>query len=225
MHHIRKTACLIALLLAVVTAANSQNEQAPIQQKDIVYKDWTYKSIRNDESVNLRSYTQGKKLTMVVYFAPWCGNWAYDAPRLQKFYDKYKDHGLGIIAVGLYDPLDSMKANLERLKVTFPAVYESAERNARETSLHFQYRRSTGDLRRWGSPWYIFLMPSTMERSGDVLTKRTSIINGEVIETEGEAFIRKHLGLAADAKAAVAGKGKIEACEPDAVPALKKPRD
>lgn len=218
-----RAAALFVLILAASGIVRSQNEQAPIQQKDITYKDWTYKSIRTGENVNLRSYTQGKKLTMVVYFAPWCGNWAYDAPRLQKFYDNYKDKGLGIIAVGLYDPLDSMKANLDRLKITFPAVYESAERNARESSLHFQYRRSTGDLRKWGSPWYVFLLPQMMEKSRDVLTRNTFIVNGEVVETEADAFIRKTLGLAGDTKGSVAAREKIEACEPDALPTFKKP--
>jgi len=46
-----------------------------------------------------------------------------------------------------------------------------------------------------------------------------------MIETEGEAFIRKALGLpAGDVKGAVADKGKIEVCEPDGkTPTLKKP--
>ena len=115
---------------------------------------------------------------------------------LQRFYDKYKANGLGIIGVGEYDPIASMKTNLDALKITFPAVYESENRTEREKTLHYGYRKSTGDGRGWGSPWYIFLMPSTMEKKGDVLTKKTFVINGEMLEAEGEAFIRKQLKLA-----------------------------
>lgn len=215
--------CLF-IMLAAFSVAFAQNEQAPILEKAIDYRDWTYKSIRTGEDVNLRAYTEGKKLTIVVYFAPWCPNWRYDAPMLRRFYEKYKDSGLGIIAVGLYDPVDSMKASLNELKVPFPAVYESAERGAKQTSLHYKYRRYVGDARNWGSPWYIFLMPSTMEKSGDLLTKKTFIINGEIIEAEGEAFIRKHLGLAAETKGSVAKSDKIEVCDPDTKTIiLKKP--
>lgn len=215
--------CLIIVLTAFV-ASFAQNEQAPMLEKEIEYQDWTYKSIRTGEDTNLRTLTKSKKLTMVVYFAPWCGNWKHDAPILQRFYDKYKDKGLEIVAVGLYDPVDSMKANIEQLKVTFPAVYESAERGAKQTSLHYKYRRSTGDTRNWGSPWYIFLTPSVIEKKGDTLAKKTFIINGEVIESEGEAFIRKQLGLPPDMKGAVAKSGKIEVCDPnDAAATLKKP--
>lgn len=212
------------IIFAAFGLALAQNEQAPILEKDIEYKDWTYKSIRTGEDINLRELTKGKKLSMIVYFAPWCGNWKHDAPILQRFYDKYKNKGLEIVAVGLYDPVDSMKTNLEEVKITFPAVYESAERGAKQTSQHYNYRRSTGDTRNWGSPYYVFLMPSTMEKKGDTLTKRTFIINGEIIETEGEAFIRKNLGLAVDTKAPVAKSDKIEVCDPnDSKTSLKKP--
>ncbi len=213
----------LVLLLLFSSLAFAQNEQAPIIEKEVTYKDWTYKSIRNGEEINLRSYTAGKRLTMVVYFAPWCPNWRYDAPRLQNFYEKYKDKGLGIIAIGLYDPLESMQRSLETLKVTFPAVYESTDRGARLTSMHYKYRTITGDNRKWASPWYIFLLPSMMEKGGDTLTKRTFIINGEIIETEGEAFIRKHLGLAGDIKASIAKSDKIEVCDPIELTNLKKP--
>jgi thiol-disulfide isomerase/thioredoxin len=215
----------LAIILLTVCFALGQNEQAPMLEKEISYKDWTYKSIRTDEDVNLRDFTKGKKLVMVVYFAPWCPNWKHDAPMLQRFYDKYKANGLDIIAVGLYDPVASMKTSLDMLKITFPAVYESADRGAKQTSKHYEYRRSTGDTRNWGSPWYIFLTPSVMEKKGDMLTKKTFIINGELIETEGEAFIKKHLAISSvDSKAAVAGSGKIEVCDPDQPSTiLKKP--
>lgn len=215
--------CFFILFFGFVCTL-AQNEQAPLVEKAIDYRDWTYKSIRTGEDVNLRAYAADKKLTIVVYFAPWCPNWKFDAPMLRRFYEKYKDKGLGIIAVGLYDPVDSMKKSLEDLKIPFPAVYESAERGAKQTSLHYKYRRSTGDARNWGSPYYVFLMPSMMEKSGDTLTKKTFVINGEIIETEGEAFIRKQLGLSSDPKAAVAKSDKIEACDPDTKTIeLKKP--
>ena len=216
---------LFAALLLVIGSlgyAFGQNEQAPIIERDIVYKDWSYKSIQSDETINLRNYTKGKKLVMVVYFAPWCGNWRHDAPILQRLYDKYKSHGLGIIAVGEYDPVPAMKTNLDTLKVTFPAVYESENRTEKQNTLHYNYRKSTGDNRNWGSPWYILLSPKTMEPKGDVLTRHTFVINGEIIEPDGEKFIREKLGLPAAEMKAISGS--IEACDADAkIADLKKP--
>ncbi len=206
----------VSFILVNAIFAFAQNEQAPMIEKEIDYRDWTYKSIKTGENINLRKYAAGNKVTMVVYYAPWCPNWRFDAPMLQRFYDKYAAQGLGIIAVGLYDPLDAMKANLEKLRITFPAVYESAERGAKQTSLHYKYRRSTGDIRNWGSPWYIMLTPAVMETKGDLLTKKTTVINGEVIEKEGDDFIREHLGLPTSKRKSAAVSGRIEVCDPAA---------
>ena len=145
----------IVILLLATTFVFSQNEQAPIIEKEISYKDWTYKSVGNGEEIKLRDFTKGKKLVMVVYFAPWCGNWRHDAPMLERLYKKYKASGLGIIAVGEYDPVTAMRSNLETLKITFPAVYESESRGDKQKTLHYEYRKVTGDSRNWGSPYYV----------------------------------------------------------------------
>ena len=209
----------IVIALLSFTFAFGQNEQSPIVEKEIDYKNWTYKDVRTDKEINLRDFAKGKKLTMVVYFAPWCGNWRHDAPILERLYQKYNDKGLSIIAVGEYDPVVSMRSVFDTLHLTFPAVYESENRDKRQYTLHYSYRQSTGDKRNWGSPWYIFLTPSVMEKKGDTLTKKTFVINGEMIEAEGEQFIRKHLGLPAlEQKPALSVSEKIEACEADAKP-------
>src|SRR5262249_29596870 len=141
--------------------AHAQNEQSPLVEKEIAYKNWTYKDIRTGQDVNLRDYTKGKKLTIVIYWAPWCHNWRHDEPMVLGLYEKYKDKGLAVIGVGEYDTVDSMKSFLDQYKITFPAVYESQNRSERDKTLHFGYRQSTGDTRNWGSPYYVFLMPST----------------------------------------------------------------
>ncbi len=220
-----KSLFAITIVLFAFTMGFAQNEQSPIVDKEISYKNWTYKDVRTDAEVNLRDLTKGKKLVVVVYFAPWCHNWQHDAPFLQKFYDKYKAAGLEIVGVGEYDPVASMKGNLGTLKITFPVVSESTDQGDREKTKHFDYRKSTTDDRKWGSPWYILLEPASFEKKGDTLVKRSNVINGEMVEAEGEKFIREKLGLpAVDSKTATAKSGKIEVCDPDKPAApLKKP--
>ena len=206
----------IAIVLFAFSLGFAQNEQSPIVEKEISYKNWTLKSVRTGEDITLRDLSVGKKLVIVVYYAPWCMNWRHDAPFLQRFYDKYKANGLQIVGVGEYDPLSSMKNNLEYLKVTFPVVYESESRGDRLKNQHYEYRHATGDNRSWGSPWYILLEPAAFEKKGDTLVKRSNIINGEMIEIEGEKFIREKLGLPAiDAKPTTSRAAKIEVCDPD----------
>lgn len=211
-----KTFLALAFLLIGSTFVSAQSEQAPILEKEIKYKDWTYKSVRDDKTINLREFTNKKKLVMVVYFAPWCPNWKNEAPFAQKLYEKYKSNGLDVIGIGEYDTVEAMKTNLDTFKITFPVVYESDSKDAKQKTLHYEYRKSVGDTRGWGSPWNIFLEPAKLTKKGDVLTEKTFVVNGELIETETEKFVREKLGLPAEEKKADKTTSRtIEACEPE----------
>jgi len=212
-----------ALILSSLVFSFGQNEQSPIVEKDIVYNDWVYKNVETGNDMNLRKFTVGRKLVMVVYFAPWCPNWKHDLSFVQAMYEKYKGSGFDVIAVGEYDPVDSIKSHIGQHKLTFPVVWESNARTAKQTTSHYGYRRSVGDTRNWGSPWYIFLEVGKLEPTGLVMTKKASIVNGELIRPDAEKFIREKLGLKAEA-AGVSTAGAIEVCEPEKkVTALTKP--
>jgi peroxiredoxin len=211
-----KTLLALAIMLFGLTFASAQTEQAPLLEKEIKYKDWTYKSVRDDKTINLREFAGNKKLVMVVYFAPWCPNWKHEAPFAQKLYEKYKASGFDVIGVGEYDTVAAMKTHLDQFKITFPAVYESDAREAKQKTPHYEYRKAVGDARSWGSPWNIFLEPAKLTKKGDVLTEKTFIVNGELIEAETEKFVREKLGLPAEEKKTDKTTSQtIEACEPE----------
>lgn len=217
------SAFILTLLLAGL-AIGQVDERAPITEKPIAYKDWTYKNIRGGGETNLRDFARGKKLVLVVYWAPWCLNWRNDLAFVQGLHDKYSSAGLGVIGVGLYDPLSSMKNHLEHYKLTFPSVYETEKRDARLTSTHYTQRTEAGDTRKWGTPLYIFLDPATLKQSGDALTDTTTLVNGELIKPDAEKYIRGKLGLDGAAPSIGIRKDAIEVCEPDKnVAELNKP--
>ncbi|CAN5600188.1 hypothetical protein BH10ACI1_BH10ACI1_21190 [soil metagenome] len=219
-----KTLLLLAILLIGFTfSAQAQHEYAPLLEKEISYKDWNYKSVRDGKQMNLREMTKGKKLVLVIYFAPWCPNWKLQAPVAEALYEKYKADGLEIIAVGEYDAVEMMKESLDTFKITFPAVYESEARTSKQYTTHYEYRKQMGDTRNWGSPWSIFIEPVNLTKSGDVLVKKATVVNGELMEAESEAFIREKLGLPKEEKKAETAVNKTtEVCEPTNVN-LKKP--
>lgn len=217
----------LAVLLISVTHSFAQHEYAPLQEREIKYKNWIYKSIRDDKTIDLRDFAQNKKLILVVYFAAWCPNWKLEAPFAQKLYDKYKADGFDVIGVSEYDGIADTKTNLDNRKITFAVVSESDSRDARQKSLHYEYRRKAGDERGWGSPWNVFLEPASLKNDGDVLTKKAFVANGELIEDEVEKFVRQKLGLPAEEKKMEVGSAKkdsAEACEPDKkMTVFKKP--
>lgn len=188
---------LFALMLAVapVGAVSDGHEYAPIQEKKINYKDWTFKRMTTGEPVNLREWSKGKKLVLVVYLAPWCNNWKLEAPVVDRLYAKYKAHGFDVIGVSNYGTADQQQAYFKDKNVPYTVVVESDTREARDKTTHYGYRQLTGDARRWGSPYNIFLVPSKLKRDGDVLTEKAWVNNGELIEEEADEFIRKRLGL------------------------------
>lgn len=216
---------LIAFIFIVsgFTFAFGQNELSQVVEKEIGYKDWTYKNLKGDGSTNLRQFASGKKLVMVVYWAPWCPNWKHDVAFVQELHSKYGKDGLAVIGVGEYDTVDKMKLNYDQNKLTFPSVYESSGSGERLTTVHYAHRTAAGDIRKWGSPWYVFLEPSKLPASGDVLAAKASVVNGELIRQDAEKFIRERLGLGAVSGLAVAGSKEIEVCEPASPTALLKP--
>jgi thiol-disulfide isomerase/thioredoxin len=221
-----KTVLLFAIFLLSFTFAPAQNhEYAPLVEKEVKYQDWTYKQVGDGKEMNLRDFTKGKKLVMVVYFAPWCPNWKLQAPFTQKLYEKYKANGLAVVGVGEYDTVEAMRTSVDSFRITFPVVYESDSREAKQKTPHYQYRRATGDTRNWGSPWSIFLIPSELKKKGDTLTEKTFVVNGELIEAEAESFIREKLGLPKEEKRAETAQNSAgEVCEPDSKTlVLKKP--
>ena len=182
------------LLFAFVLSAFAQHEYADLTEKKIKYKDWTYKNIVTDKDVNLRQFAKDKKLVMVFYFAPWCHSSNYQLPITQKLHEKYKDQGLGIIGVSLYAEVYKTTEKLKSKEITFPVVLETTSKFRKE-SLHYKYRKSTGDNRKWGTPYNVFLVPNELMKKGDLLTKKTIVVNGEIREAEAEKYIREQLGL------------------------------
>ena len=69
---------LAILALAIspsVARAQAGHEYSPLTEQTVNYKNWTLPSLTADKSEDLRALMAGKKLVMIVYFAPWCGNW------------------------------------------------------------------------------------------------------------------------------------------------------
>lgn len=181
------------ILTATVAHAQGNHEYAPIVEKTVNYKDWTLNDLATNKPTNLRSLMQGKKLVMVLYFAPWCPNWRNEAPVAARLYDKYKSQGFEIVAVSEYAPAADSRSYFAPNGAPYPVVVESESRDDRNKTPHYAYRQLTGDTRNWGSPWNIFLDPAKCNSSGDVLTEKAFVVNGELIEAEVEKFIQDRL--------------------------------
>ena len=187
---------LFVLALALVpVAAHAQDghEYSPLVEKTVNYKNWTLNDLKDNKPVDLRSLVQGKKLVMVVYFAPWCPNWRNEAPVAARLYEKYKDQGFTVIGVSEYGTRDTVSTFFGPTGAPYTVVSESESREDRDKTPHFGYRQATGDARKWGSPWNIFLEAANLSKTGDVLTEKAWVVNGELIEADVDKFIAEKL--------------------------------
>jgi len=131
---------------------------------------------------------------MIVYFAPWCGNWKNEAPLAAKLYEKYKAQGFQVIGISEYASKDDVRNYFGKDGPPYPIVTESESREDKQKTAHYGYRQLTGDKRNWGSPWNIFLEPAKVNANGDVLTEKAFVVNGELIEDEVDKFIASKVG-------------------------------
>jgi len=186
---------LITALTFVPAAAYAQDghEYSPLVEKTVNYKNWTLNDLKDKQPVDLRAAVQGKKLVMVVYFAPWCPNWRNEAPVAARLYEKYKDQGFAVIGVSEYASRDDVKNFFGPTGPPYPVVSESESREDRDKTPHYGYRQLTGDTRKWGSPYNVFLEPSMLAKTGDVLAEKAWVVNGELIEADVDKFIADHL--------------------------------
>lgn len=191
-----KSVLILFLSLAVaplVARAQDGHEYSPLVEKTVNYKNWTLPDLKENKPVDLRALVQGKKLVMVVYFAPWCANWRHEAPVAARLYEKYKGQGFEVVGVSEYGSRDEVRTYFGATGAPYTVVTESETREARDKTAHYGYRQSTGDTRRWGSPWNIFLDPATLAKTGDVLTDKAWVVNGELIEEDVDKFIAERL--------------------------------
>jgi thiol-disulfide isomerase/thioredoxin len=203
-----KLLTLVFLLIGLApVAAKAQHEYSPLEEKTVNYKNWTLTGLADEKPVDLRSLLAGKKLVMVVYFAPWCGNWRFEAPVAAKLYEKYKAQGFEVIGVSEYASRDEVKAFFGPNGPPYPVVSESETRDDKQKTPHYGYRQLTGDRRNWGSPWNIFLEPAKLAKTGDVIAEKAWVVNGELIEEDVDKFISERL----NATTATA----IEPCKPE----------
>jgi thiol-disulfide isomerase/thioredoxin len=177
----------------VASLAQGGHEYAPLQEKTVNYKAWTLNDLKTNQPTNLRSLMKGKKLVMVLYFAPWCPNWRNEAPVAASLYEKYKAQGFEIVGVSEYGPKTDTANFFGPSGPLYPVVVESESRDDRDKTPHYGYRQLTGDTRKWGSPWNIFLDPAKCNSSGEVLTEKAWVVNGELIEADADKFIHDRL--------------------------------
>lgn len=126
----RKTILIITTALALCTSCHKQPRTSAIQAYSTENKaqettDSTTKTVHidftmtdmNGKEQSVAEEAARHKLTIIDFWASWCGPCRQEMPRLVHLYNMYKDDGLGIIGISLDEDKQQWKTAVNQMNM------------------------------------------------------------------------------------------------------------
>ena len=102
-----------------VVASTEEVSDSTNKVSDVeMIKDFTMTSV-DGKKVSLKDEVAKHEITIVDFWASWCGPCMHEVPNLVSLYNKYKDTGLGIVGISLDEDEDSWKSAIEENKMSW----------------------------------------------------------------------------------------------------------
>lgn len=90
------------------------------------YVDIDGKSFPEGEDIKLSSLIDTNQITLVDFWASWCGPCRQEiSENLIRLYATYKDKGVNVIGVDVWDKTPDHKAAVEKLGITYPQIIDT----------------------------------------------------------------------------------------------------
>ena len=112
-----------------ISKASNTSEGSTIQ-------DFTQQALDGTE-ISLIAEVKKHKITVIDFWASWCGPCRQEMPFMIQMYDKYQSKGLGIVGISLDENTDAWKKGTEALGFTWPQMSD-LKGWENEIAQHFQ---------------------------------------------------------------------------------------
>ena len=82
------------------------------------------------DTLTLSQIMASHKVVYLDFWATWCGPCTAEMPRLEAFYQKYKDQGFVVVGISMDDPstMGAVNSYVHRMGMTFPVVVDTESR-------------------------------------------------------------------------------------------------
>ena len=119
--NISLAAVAILLLSACQIKHSNQQESAETEEKEIsapTLADVELGDLQRN-NVSLKSEIRKNQITIIDFWASWCGPCRAEMPLMVNIYNQHKDHGLGIIGISLDSDYNSWEKAITDNKLTW----------------------------------------------------------------------------------------------------------
>lgn len=138
-HYDKKSSSIVvAIIIAFIfigialyaTARGNSKNGAPVFADSIgelikqVAPDFSLEKLSGG-TISLAEY-KGRKAVVLDFFATWCPNCRRDMPKLNGFYEKYKDK-VEVIGIDLHEDESTVRKFVEKYNITFPIVIDGGK--------------------------------------------------------------------------------------------------
>jgi thiol-disulfide isomerase/thioredoxin len=120
-------AALLVTVASVALSATAGQSDAPLGA-GAAAPNYTFKNAKDGKFVSLHGFKGKYKAIVMDFFASWCGPCQKLIPNVIEMHKKYKNKGVLVIGVDVWDKWDDMTRNIADAKIPYLVLHDAKQK-------------------------------------------------------------------------------------------------